>query len=66
MLILHQFETRMLPDKSESLDYEHVEIVIDADGYGPPLAKWMTTRSTPASRVLTMADSSFFTSGTCP
>ena len=37
VLIIHQFEDRMLPDKEGIANYPHVELVIDADGVG---GKW--------------------------
>jgi hypothetical protein len=37
VLIIHQFEDRMIPDKDGITDYPHVELVIDADGVG---GKW--------------------------
>ncbi len=36
VLIIHQFEESMVPDKEGILDFPHVELVIDADGYGRP------------------------------
>ncbi|MFW6097572.1 MAG: hypothetical protein ACOC9Z_05830 [Chloroflexota bacterium] len=36
VLILHQFEDEMLPDKENIENYEHVELVIDSDGFGGP------------------------------
>lgn len=36
VLILHQFEDEMLPDKENIVDYPHVELVIDSDGFGGP------------------------------
>ncbi len=36
VLIVHQFEDEMMPDKQNIVDYEHVELVIDADGFGGP------------------------------
>lgn len=36
VLILHQFEDEMLPDKENIEDYEQVELVIDSDGFGGP------------------------------
>jgi hypothetical protein len=36
VLILHQFEDEMLPDKENIEDYAHVEVVIDSDGWGGP------------------------------
>ena len=32
VLIVHQFEDKMFPDKENLIDYPHVELVIDADG----------------------------------
>ena len=34
VLILHQFEDDMLPDKENVQDFPHVELVVDADGWG--------------------------------
>ncbi len=39
VLIIHQFDDRMLTNKDQILNYENVEIVWDADGYGGPYAK---------------------------
>lgn len=39
VLILHQFEPGMLPNKAAIADYPHVEVVIDADGFGSPQGK---------------------------
>lgn len=39
VLILHQFEGLMLPNKEDIVDYPYVELVIDADGFGSPQAK---------------------------
>ncbi|MFW6070370.1 MAG: hypothetical protein ACOC9X_04915, partial [bacterium] len=36
VLVLHQFEDEMVPDKENIEDYAHVELVIDADGWGGP------------------------------
>lgn len=36
ILIIHQFEDRMVPDKAGIQDYPYVEMVIDADGFGWP------------------------------
>jgi hypothetical protein len=36
VLILHQFEDVMLPDKEGIVDYPYVELVVDADGFGGP------------------------------
>lgn len=36
VLILHQFEDEMLPDKENIEAYEHVELVVDSDGFGGP------------------------------
>ena len=37
VLIIHQFEDEMVPDKDQLEDFPHVELVIDADGVG---GKW--------------------------
>jgi hypothetical protein len=37
VLIVHQFEDEMLPNKDQLYDFPYVELVIDADGYG---GKW--------------------------
>jgi hypothetical protein len=37
VLIIHQFEDEMFPDKDQLYDFPYVELVIDADGYG---GKW--------------------------
>jgi hypothetical protein len=37
LLIVHQFEDMMLPNKDQLIDYPYVELVIDADGFG---GKW--------------------------
>lgn len=34
VLILHQFENEMLPDKENIVDYPNVELVVDSDGWG--------------------------------
>lgn len=39
VLIVHQFDSSMLLDKEAIIDYPHVELVIDADGFGSPGAK---------------------------
>lgn len=39
VLIIHQFEDKMVPDKDLLEDYPHVELVIDADGVGGRGAK---------------------------
>lgn len=39
VLILHQFQPAMLPDKENIADYPFVEIVIDGDGVGPAEVK---------------------------
>ena len=39
VLILHQFEDSMLPDKANIQGYPFVELVIDADGFGSPGSK---------------------------
>lgn len=36
VLIIHQFEDQMVPDKENILNYPHVELVIDSDGFGGP------------------------------
>lgn len=36
VLVIHQFEERMVPDKEMIVDYPHVEVVIDSDGFGGP------------------------------
>lgn len=36
VLILHQFENEMLPDKENIEAYAHVELVVDSDGFGGP------------------------------
>jgi hypothetical protein len=42
ILIVHQFRSGMLPDKSNIQPYEGVELVIDMDGFGSPAAKLAT------------------------
>jgi hypothetical protein len=39
MLIVHQFDDRMIQQKAMILDYPFVELVWDADGFGGPGAK---------------------------
>jgi hypothetical protein len=39
MLIIHQFDDRMIQQKAMILDYPFVELVWDADGFGGPGAK---------------------------
>jgi hypothetical protein len=39
VLIVHQFASSMVLDKEGIIDYPHVELVIDADGFGSPGAK---------------------------
>ncbi|MDT8305803.1 MAG: hypothetical protein RRC07_07695 [Anaerolineae bacterium] len=39
VLVIHQFDTSMVLDKEGIVDYPHVELVIDADGFGSPPAK---------------------------
>ena len=39
VLIIHQFDDRMLKNKDQILNYENVEMVWDADGFGGPGAK---------------------------
>lgn len=39
VLIIHQFEPPMVRNKELILDYPHVELVFDADGFGGPGAK---------------------------
>lgn len=39
VLIVHQFEGHMVPDKAAIADYPYVELVFDADGFGHPDAK---------------------------
>ena len=36
VLIVHQFKDSMLTNKHNIINYPHVELVIDGDGYGPP------------------------------
>jgi hypothetical protein len=36
VLIIHQFEDEMVPDKENIADAPHVELVIDSDGFGGP------------------------------
>lgn len=36
VLIIHQFEDQMVPDKENIINYPHVELVIDSDGFGGP------------------------------
>lgn len=51
VLILHQFQPAMLPDKENIADYPFVEIVIDGDGVGPAEVKiynYTTYASEPA------------------
>lgn len=39
VLIIHQFEPAMVRNKDQIVDYTHVELVFDADGFGGPNAK---------------------------
>ena len=39
VLIVHQFDPIMLRNKADIANYPHVELVIDADGFGSPEAK---------------------------
>ncbi|MFT5195681.1 MAG: hypothetical protein ACI9EW_002813 [Cellvibrionaceae bacterium] len=39
VLIIHQFEDSMIPNKEQIQSFPFVELVIDADGYGPPGTK---------------------------
>ncbi len=39
VLIIHQFEPRMVRNKEQIVDFPHVELVFDADGFGGPGAK---------------------------
>lgn len=39
ILIVHQFRRDMLTNKASIRPYEHVELVIDADGFGAPAVK---------------------------
>jgi hypothetical protein len=39
VLIIHQFEPQMVRNKEQIIDYPHVELVFDADGFGGPGAK---------------------------
>jgi hypothetical protein len=39
VLIIHQFEPPMVRNKEQIVDYPHVELVFDADGFGGPNAK---------------------------
>jgi hypothetical protein len=39
MLLVHQFARGMIKEKYEILDYPHVDLVIDTDGYGIPDTK---------------------------
>ncbi len=39
VLMFHQFENRMLKDKDQIMNYENVEVVWDADGFGGPYSK---------------------------
>lgn len=39
MLLVHQFARGMIKEKEEILDYPHVDLVIDTDGYGIPDTK---------------------------
>lgn len=39
VLVIHQFDTSMVLDKDGIVDHPHVELVIDADGFGNPRAK---------------------------
>ena len=36
VLIVHQFKDSMFTNKQDIINYPHVELVIDGDGYGPP------------------------------
>jgi hypothetical protein len=39
VLIIHQFETMMVRDKELILDFPFVELLFNADGFGPPASK---------------------------
>jgi hypothetical protein len=39
VLIIHQFQPSMVQNKAGIIDYPHVELVFDADGFGGPNAK---------------------------
>lgn len=39
ILVIHQFDDRMIEQKDVILDYPFVELVWDADGFGPPGSK---------------------------
>lgn len=39
VLVLHQFQPGMLPDKALYADYPEVEVTVDMDGFGGPEAK---------------------------
>lgn len=41
-LIVHQFNYYMIEDKENIFPIEGVQLVIDADGWGPPEDKWMS------------------------
>ena len=41
-LIVHQFNYYMIEDKENITPIEGVQLVIDADGWGPPEDKWMS------------------------
>ncbi len=36
VLVIHQFKDSMLTNKQDIINYPHVELVINGDGYGPP------------------------------
>ena len=36
VLVIHQFKDSMLTNKQNIINYPHVELVINGDGYGPP------------------------------
>ena len=41
-LIVHQFNYYMIEDKENIFPIDGVQLVIDADGWGPPADKWMS------------------------
>jgi hypothetical protein len=42
ILVVHQFRYSMLPDKARIAAYDGIELVIDMDGFGPPVTKLAT------------------------
>ncbi len=45
LVILHQFQTRMIPDRTEVLDREGIAVLVHVDGHGTPEDKQQTWRA---------------------